>query len=377
MPASPDVLSIVIEQLNDERTALGEAAADAIYRELSSYRLVRRDDVVTSVTRNIARAIETLRTQRAPRRTEGAEAHATTLARARSGVPVEDILRAYRLSLRVIHDRFLALAQEEHMAVERVLRCSNLLWEVGDWFVAAAATGYRDFAVNESALKAIQRADLLREMLSGPLDDEHIWSHATALGLDPSESYVVFCAGSGLEPGRVSSAFVAPARAPLMSAEVGGRQVGIVRAVGDVSRLPFPVGVGPRRAVDKLYESARVARAVASLTSGHAPGAYELNDVAWRLAGRADPIVSTALHERYVAPALALGDFGELMLDSVRAFLREDQSVSDAARSLVVHPNTIRYRLSRYEQLVGVRLNTTRAVVELVLALDPGLDDGD
>jgi DNA-binding PucR family transcriptional regulator len=45
-------------------------------------------------------------------------------------------------------------------------------------------------------------------------------------------------------------------------------------------------------------------------------------------------------------------------------------SVEAAARELVVHPNTLRYRLKRVEELAGVDLRQTTDIVELWWALE-------
>lgn len=370
MSAQSDPLAVVIEQLNQERVVLGGLTADVIFQEVPSYAPVPRGAVVGSVTRNIARAIETLQTQQAPRSKEGAEAHATTLERARSGVPIEDIIRAYRLSLRAIHDRFLALAKSSGMSAEEILACSNLLWDVGDWFVSMAAVSFRMYAIQESAFEAVHRTERLRELLSGALDRERCWTCSTAIGLDPAVHYAVFCIATTTAPDRVDAAVLATTNAGVVAAEISGYWVGVVENCDDLMRFPFPIAHGPRRPIEQLYESARIARQITPLIVDSRPGLYSLSNVAWRLAARADPTVWAALRERYIEPALALGEFGELILATLRAYLQENQSVANAARREAVHPNTVRYRLTKYEHLVSSKLNTTRTLVELALALE-------
>ncbi len=51
-------------------------------------------------------------------------------------------------------------------------------------------------------------------------------------------------------------------------------------------------------------------------------------------------------------------------------YLTCDLNIALAAQQLVVHPNTLRYRLAKYEEIVGVQLTTTRSIVELAMALD-------
>ena len=56
---------------------------------------------------------------------------------------------------------------------------------------------------------------------------------------------------------------------------------------------------------------------------------------------------------------------------SVHAYLAEYGDVRGAAKSLNVHPNTLRYRLRRVEEILGIELSNTadRILLELQLAL--------
>lgn len=65
--------------------------------------------------------------------------------------------------------------------------------------------------------------------------------------------------------------------------------------------------------------------------------------------------------------------FGELarspdLLATVAAYLASDQDVATAARQLVVHPNTVRYRLRKVEAVLGTPIAATSTVANLYLA---------
>ncbi len=57
------------------------------------------------------------------------------------------------------------------------------------------------------------------------------------------------------------------------------------------------------------------------------------------------------------------------MLESLRAFLRENRSWQRAAAALSVHKQTLVYRMRRVEELTGRRLDSTEHVAELWIAL--------
>ena len=58
-----------------------------------------------------------------------------------------------------------------------------------------------------------------------------------------------------------------------------------------------------------------------------------------------------------------------LLVDALEAWFAAEGRVDDAARSLFVHPNTLRYRLRRLEDLTGLSLRTPSHQVRLDLAL--------
>lgn len=81
-------------------------------------------------------------------------------------------------------------------------------------------------------------------------------------------------------------------------------------------------------------------------------------EVAWRLSAAADPEVSSHLVDRYLAPLHEQGEFGQVLEDTVRAYLGNGQNVARAAAHLKVHGNTLRYRLGKFAELTGAYVLT-------------------
>jgi hypothetical protein len=72
-----------------------------------------------------------------------------------------------------------------------------------------------------------------------------------------------------------------------------------------------------------------------------------------------------------------LVDAGDVLLDTVTAFLDSGGALEATARSLFVHANTVRYRLRRVAELCGHPVTDARGAFALRLALTYGrLDDG-
>ncbi|MEB4614989.1 helix-turn-helix domain-containing protein, partial [Leucobacter sp. M11] len=57
------------------------------------------------------------------------------------------------------------------------------------------------------------------------------------------------------------------------------------------------------------------------------------------------------------------------LLDTLVTYLAVDQQVAAAAEALFVHPNTVRYRLGRVEELCGEPLASATMLANLTLAL--------
>lgn len=97
-------------------------------------------------------------------------------------------------------------------------------------------------------------------------------------------------------------------------------------------------------------------------------GRKDLSAMSWRLAVPHSEALNRLLRAVYIDPVLEAGDFGESLLESVRAYLASNLDVRAAAASIPVHPNTLRYRLQRFEQLTGHPLDFS-SLMEISWAL--------
>ena len=84
----------------------------------------------------------------------------------------------------------------------------------------------------------------------------------------------------------------------------------------------------------------------------------------------ADPAVARDVVQRVLGRLLALdAEDRDGLLATVEAWLDAGGSATAAGRALFCHPNTVRYRLRRVEELTGRSVDAPRAVAELVAAL--------
>jgi purine catabolism regulator len=87
-------------------------------------------------------------------------------------------------------------------------------------------------------------------------------------------------------------------------------------------------------------------------------------------------VLVNAISEDRIAPKLmGLVDSLErnpMALETLECYLRNDLDVGRTARALALHPNSVRYRLSKAEDIVGAPLRRASTLVALHLALELG-----
>jgi sugar diacid utilization regulator len=93
--------------------------------------------------------------------------------------------------------------------------------------------------------------------------------------------------------------------------------------------------------------------------------AYEDFDFATRLFSDVGLDRMVAWAEEFLAP---LAD-RENLLDGLRSYFEHDQNINLAADDLSLHHNSLRYRLTKVEELLGINLKQPAAVSSLFLAL--------
>ena len=129
------------------------------------------------------------------------------------------------------------------------------------------------------------------------------------------------------------------------------------------------IAVGPRTPAAELAHSYRVAGAI--LTAAETFGLAGIQDLS--TAG----LHAVVLERGEVGDALASGlvdpvrtqQAGDEILHTVDTWLDVGMRVDPAAERLFVHPNTVRYRLRRYEELTGTDLGITEEAFRVWWAL--------
>jgi PucR C-terminal helix-turn-helix domain len=306
--------------------------------------------------------------------------------RARQGIPMDVVLRAYSLGCRAVWEALLESCNRGDLNVdERVLvMAGQAMWHSMDVQTATLVESYR----HEHA--RLQLRDLQRQhnLLDGLVEGR---------GTDPAFAQEV-CDGLGLAPDEPLACVVAPIDDPLV--EPLNTPDDCLERHGLVSHWHVRAGtyfgvvaLGERDVctLGRLLEP-RVNGRVALARVPDGPSGFAL---AYRLAVRAASTLPdghrglTTLEERLpevllsgspeIVPALVQETLGEvlalphqqatLLLDTLAALLAHDGSPTHAADRLYCHRNTVIYRQHRIESLTGRRLNNARDKLLLSLAL--------
>ncbi len=146
-------------------------------------------------------------------------------------------------------------------------------------------------------------------------------------------------------------------------------EVDLAAVLGDRSDLA--VGVSrPFRPGDSLAVSRREALWATARAVDAGGGVVPFGrDAAGRWLAE-DPDSLRMLVAGVLGPVLAYdAAHGGQLLPSVRAWLERDRRTQEAADALHVHPNTLAYRVRRFEQLSGRSLQSTADIAEVWLAL--------
>ena len=84
----------------------------------------------------------------------------------------------------------------------------------------------------------------------------------------------------------------------------------------------------------------------------------------------ADPDALSDLRARALAPLSGLrAGTADRLAETLRSWLLHQGRREQVAAHLVVHPQTVRYRMSQLRELYGARLDDPRTVLELTIAL--------
>lgn len=287
------------------------------------------------------------------------------------GVPLEPMLHVYRIAGRVVWE---AIVDAARPGEEPGVAYLGGRWmEYMDEAASVAASAYLEASYDRLRRVDARRGALLQAVLAAQ-DEAEVAAVATQFSTAFAPAYVPVAVAADHATSRVDAA-VASCPADTIWGFRGAHVLLLVpQRTPDLERLRrlahapavatgALVAPGPALAVEVASTQALLEVAVAT----GAEGVFGPDDLlAERLLAGA-PRVASVLEARIVAP-LRAADRNGLLRETLAAYLATG-SVRDTASTVVVHPNTVLYRLGRVAELTGCDPRVPAQAALLVLAL--------
>jgi hypothetical protein len=374
-----------------------ERSAEAIWQVVPSYERSGGpllDDVRQSVRENVETLARVLSAGRVIRPDELEGIERTGARRAEAGIPLDDVLHAYRTVSRVCWD---VLADEcrkyEGDALEPAIELAEAVLAYTDGISTAVAEAY---ARAQRAIVREQegaRREFLADVLYGTdASPEDILARAHSFGYDLSLSYVALVGCGPPDDGRKEATVLSAAAS--IASFVSADPIVLQKAEQTIALLPAEPfaepGVAPYKLVAELgggwrfgvggpepgLEGIRRAylEAREALEIGTALGlreqVYVFDDLLLYHFLRIEPPLVERFVDQMLGPLVEYDEKrkGELV-KTLEAYFDADASVRLAGEALFAHPHTVTYRLKQIEKLTGWSLREPEDKLRLQLAL--------
>jgi hypothetical protein len=360
----------VLKALQSRVDELAAEAVQVLKAGFPAYGPITVEALLPGVLTDLQRGLQALDERRAPSDDELLEVERVADLRARQGVPLDEMLQGFQAVARLVWRSAKDEAEVRSLPAEETLSLVDEIWRWLDVVVVRAARAHRRVEVEAARTDEGQRVAFLRGLLHGTLAPAEVRTRLATWGLPTEVAYVPFRARPLSDLSAREWLRRLSGKAGL-AAVVDEALVGISTARPDVPTGAVVVGVGPAVEVAHLAESyAAASRALDAAGAVGVSGDVSLIDLGLLAAVVSEPEVGDALVRRHLDPLSESRATGAELEQSLRGYLASGMSVESAARDLVVHQNTLRYRLKRAQELTGLDLRDTTSLVELWWALE-------
>ncbi|HEY2579106.1 MAG TPA: helix-turn-helix domain-containing protein [Streptosporangiaceae bacterium] len=379
-------------RLLDRVPALADALVRTIEEQNPGYRtmaVVPRDELWRACHDNLTRVLEMIAQPGLGTGPAGSGEHydaawATGQRRAVQGMPLDDVLRSYRLGGRLVWEALIDQAHADHLVdAEGLLDVATRVWEVVDATSAQVAAAYH-FAESD-LLRADSRrmATLWEGLLSGQAKIAAFgYEVSRILGVPVEGPYAVVVADhspastdtANLRQRLAAQEIVSvwQTRVDALVGVLALRQPTLSGVLGPVREaLGAPAGVSlvvrGLAEVDTAYQQAMLARRTV------VGGAAEVAALEERLPDAlllSSPELARQLMRRWLGGLLEIPPAERrLLLGTLQIWVATGGSVKNTADAAFCHRNTVINRLQRMQAITGHDFADPGCLVELKLAL--------
>lgn len=372
-------IATVAHAVAEDLDALTEHIVDCIAAEIPSYvaaAAVPRQDLLASVYRNIEMMLVGIAEDRGPRPEEVQVRRELGHRRALQGLPVGALIQAYHIGYRELWQALVrGLPAGDTETATQLLTAATTVWRWVHEITDAIAAAHQETVRSQEAHIIGARQRFTELVVTGDLDADEVVQLCTSIGFDPDGQFRITIARAealdGTEArrlqtalGRAAGVHAAVARGPqviITSQDADEHEV----AAAVAATLPAATfGVGMLR--DGL-PGARQSLGDAERALGVAtPGSVARFEDEWLWATllRASPRLYEVL-----APGADTAVQHPHLAETILAFADSGFSVSETARQLNLHANSVAYRLERWHALTGWDPRTFAGLTRSVAAL--------
>lgn len=363
------------ELLSREGDRVVEEIVAAIKREVEEFSAIPSDIMGTLVRADIERAFDAIASGRLPNEEELAVSAAIAGNLARGGIPIEAVIQGRRVAIRRTDELLREAGAHAGLHPDLQRECIYRMWEWADAVAVADAEAHRAAELEMNGTSDEERAWFVRALLHGTLSPAEVSSRATAYGLLPGVQYRAFRArpAPGVDLRTLTRAIEATGADNgygALVATIDGDVCGVVSRRPRIESQGI-VGLGAESELPRASTSFELAnRALETAVAFGYDGVVTMEDLSLRPAIMTEGHLGEALVQRYLDPLQQLGEFGTTLEATVREYMAHGMRIDESAKALYVHPNTLRHRLDRFQQLTGADLRNTQHVLEVWWALE-------
>jgi hypothetical protein len=294
---------------------------------------------------------------------------------ARSGVPLETVLRRYAAGDRLVGEFIVDEATGmPHEQTRQILRSQGLHV---DRLMAAVAAEYVEELELLRRSPSQRRAELVQSLLAGKgharigrldyeLDAWHLGLIVT--GPRPDVAARTLATGLGRHP------LVVVRSDETAWAWLGGLKQDVAEveryvAAGALGRVSLAIG-GPRHGLEGWRLTHHEAKAAQQVMLRRPQQLIQASDVVLLAAVLRDETLACSLRETYLTPLDEIGDAGGILRQTLRAYLEAGFNAATAAAALQVDRHTVQRRLRKVEEVLGRRLHANHAEIEVSLLIE-------
>ena len=361
----------VLAAIGPELPELAREIVDEIRREVPEYGSSMTGAYGRNIRTGVEEALERFGNPGTP---AGSDVYrALGRGELREGRSLDALQAAYRIGARVAWRRLSRAADAAGVPVADQHALAEAIFAYIDEIAAESVEGYAAAQAEREGDRQRRRERLLALMVAPVAPEPALLAAAAAEAAWPLPRRVACLACGDGDPGRIARRLSGDAlhgRVGELSVVVAGDPAGLAEeAAVAAQRLRAPIGLGPTvRTADAHRSLAWAARALA--LDGPGAGVAVAEERLADLMLQGAPDVMAALRDRALAPLSDETAASRARLqDTLRSWLGHAGARAAVARDLGVHPQTVRYRVSRLRELFGDRLEDPESRFELMLAL--------